>query len=373
MRCWKLPVEGLVLLLMATSGAQTPGAADAPALDRDGRYAEAAQAWQAMTEKDPRNAVAFASLGLDLAREGQYADAVTAYRRALALQPHMHGLELDLGLALFKEGKLEEATGPLKAAAAADPQSAQARILLGMSYYGTARYGEAVPYLRSAVEKAPENQELRAVLAQACLYAKQYNCTLEQYKLILAANPDSAQAHMLAGEALDGMNHTVEAIGEFEAAEKAGPREPNVHFGLGYLEWKEHRYPEAEAEFRLELENDPHHSQALGYLGDTEMKLGQKAEADLRLAVAEPGAIPLAWLDLGIVLAAEGKRDEAAADFEQAIRMDPKGVDAHWRLARLLQSEGKTAEARVEFAKAAALHEQEDKSLVEKMTPRAQP
>jgi tetratricopeptide (TPR) repeat protein len=144
-----------------------------------------------------------------------------------------------------------------------------------------------------------------------------------------------------------------------------------VHFGLGYLLWREHRYQEAEPEFKLEIENEPTHAQALAYLGDTEIKLEHQAEAeaDLERAVHQAGAVPLAWLDLGIVVAGEGKNDEAVVDFQRAIAMDPNGVDAHWRLARLDQAMGKTDAARAEFAKARALHEKEDKSLVQRLTP----
>jgi Flp pilus assembly protein TadD len=85
--------------------------------------------------------------------------------------------------------------------------------------------------------------------------------------------------------------------------------------------------------------------------------------------VHQAGATSLAWLDLGIVLAGEGKNDEAAADFRQAIQLEPDGVDAHWRLARLDQATGKTEEARAEFAKARALHEKQDKGLVQQLTP----
>jgi Flp pilus assembly protein TadD len=113
------------------------------------------------------------------------------------------------------------------------------------------------------------------------------------------------------------------------------------------------------------------HAPALAYLGDTEMKLEHPAEAEaiLRRAVHQAGATSLAWLDLGIVLAGEGKNDEAAADFRQAIQLEPDGVDAHWRLARLDQATGKTEEARAEFAKARALHEKQDKGLVQQLTP----
>ena len=40
---------------------------------------------------------------------------------------------------------------------------------------------------------------------------------------------------MLAGEALDEMKDKAGATQQFRAAVKADPKEPNVHFGLGYL------------------------------------------------------------------------------------------------------------------------------------------
>ena len=75
------------------------------ALEQQGRYAEAAESWRAVAEKNPRDATAFAGLGLDLARQGDYPGAVEAYRKALKLDAHIRGLELDLGLALFKQGQ----------------------------------------------------------------------------------------------------------------------------------------------------------------------------------------------------------------------------------------------------------------------------
>jgi hypothetical protein len=52
--------------------------------------------------------------------------------------------------------------------------------------------------------------------------------------------------------------------------------------------------------------------------------------------------------------------------------MDPNQVEGHWRLARLYKAEGKTAEAQAEFAKSSALHEKQDQSLVQQMTPEKQ-
>src|SRR6202000_1702134 len=105
----------------------------------------------------------------------------------------------------------KETSSPLKAAAAEAPTNAQPKLLLGMSYYGSTQYAEAIPYLQFAVTSSPENLQLRTALAQSCLWAAQYNCTLEQYKQILLENPDSAQADILAGEALDGLGNMTQA------------------------------------------------------------------------------------------------------------------------------------------------------------------
>lgn len=363
----------VVLLLFLWSlavWAQSPDAIKAIALQNQGRYAEAESAWRVVLKENPHDAAAYASLGVVLSKEEKYAEAASIYRKALVLNPNLLGIQLNLGLAEFKQGRFSAAVVPLRAALKADPSNATVQTLIGMSYYGATRYAEAIPYLKSAIKLSPENLELRSVLAQSCLYSKQYNCTLEQYKQIVAANPDSAQAHMLAGEALDGLSRTSEAIAEFQAAEKAAPDEANVHFGLGYLLWTQHRYQEALQEFELELNNEPNHVQAMAYAGDSQLKLGNNAEAKeiLQRAVTQPGATRLAWLDLGIILASENQDEGAVAAYRRAIEMDPAQVDAHWRLARLYRKMGKQEEAKAEFAKASQLHQQKDASLVQQIS-----
>jgi tetratricopeptide (TPR) repeat protein len=352
------------------SQSATAAAQQAVLLEQQGRFAEAEQVWQGITVQNPRSVEAWAQLGLVRAQLENYPAAISAYEHALKLDPRLPGLQLDLGLAYFKSGKFHEAIVPLKAAAAEKPNDVGRKTLLGMSYFGTAQYHEAVPYLQAAVKASPENLQLRGVLAQSCLYARQYDCTLEQYKQIVVANPDSVQAHMLAGEAYDGLHQTDNAIAEFKAAEKAAPAEPNVHFGLGYLLWTQRRYEDAEREFQLEIRNDPNHAQALAYLGDVQMKSDNSSAAKrtLEQAVTAPGAARLAWLDMGILLAQEHQNDEAIVDLQHAIEMDPSEVDAHWRLARLYQSMGRTDKAKAEFAKTNELHKKTDEGLVQKIS-----
>src|ERR1043166_2078730 len=67
------------LLVCPWAAAQKPSASEALALEREGKFAEAAGAWRLVVKEEPRNAAAWASLGLDLARTQDYASAVAAY------------------------------------------------------------------------------------------------------------------------------------------------------------------------------------------------------------------------------------------------------------------------------------------------------
>ena len=104
-----------------------------------------------------------------------------------------------------------------------------------MAHYGLSQFAEAAPYLRAAADADPQNLPIRLALAHSLLWSKQYSKVLGAYKEILALDPDSAEADMLAGEALDEMKDTPAAIEMFRKAAKAKPNQPNVHFGLGYL------------------------------------------------------------------------------------------------------------------------------------------
>src|SRR6266536_5362692 len=89
----------LSLLIQSFAAAQTHTPEEALALEQQGRTQEAVTAWRAVTQTNPHDAGAFASLGLDLARLGKYADAVHAYRSALALDRKLPCIRPNLGLA----------------------------------------------------------------------------------------------------------------------------------------------------------------------------------------------------------------------------------------------------------------------------------
>jgi tetratricopeptide (TPR) repeat protein len=340
------------------------------ALEQQGRNAEAEMAWLGISKQQPSNPEPYAHLGLLEARQEHYPDAIRYYRQAFALAPGMPGLRLNLGLAYFKNGDYKQAIAMFEPVLKQKPDDQQLNILVGMSHYGLGQFEAATPYLKQAAKGDPQNLTLLLTLAHSCLWSKQYPCVLDAFHQIVALNAESAEAYMLMGEALDEMKDPVGAVREFRTAVKANPKEPNVHFGLGYLLWTKGQYPEAAAEFQAELDNDAQHQQAMLYLADAKMQMNQSDEAQPlleKLVKLDPGNA-MAHRDLGIVYAGQDRKQEALSEFQAAIKIAPNDVNAHYRLARLYRSMGRSAEAKAEFDKAGSLNKAEDERLLKVMS-----
>jgi tetratricopeptide (TPR) repeat protein len=346
---------------------------EAYALEQQGKNAEAEAAWREFLKAHPSSADAYAHLGLLEARQDRYKEAVPLYRRALQLNPAMPDVRLNLGLALFKSGALKQAvqtfTTLLKSVPPSSPQALRLATLTGLAYYGLGEYAAAVPYLKQATDADRQNLPFRLALAHSCLWSKQYQCVLDVYHQILTLNAESAEADMLAGEALDEMKDSAGAAQQFRAAVKADPREPNVHFGLGYLLWGQMQYDEAAHEFQAELANDPDHAQAMVYLADTDMRLNHP-EAALPLlekAIRIDPEIELAHLDLGVLWSDAGRKVDALRELKIAEKISPNDQNVHWRLGRFYQAEGRKDEAKIEFEKTRSLQKAEDATVFKKL------
>src|SRR6516225_8448246 len=87
---WSRPLLLAVVALLVPAGVegQSASPSEAMALEQQGKLAEAAEVWIAVTEHTPNDAAAFASLGVVLSKQQKYSEAAAAYRKAIALNPN---------------------------------------------------------------------------------------------------------------------------------------------------------------------------------------------------------------------------------------------------------------------------------------------
>jgi tetratricopeptide (TPR) repeat protein len=366
---------GVTSVSLALRSQEAPAQmATPPQVDQHENGIESEAALIASSKAHPTDPAPLARLGLLEAHQGHFPQAIVFYRKALVLKPNMSGLRLNLGLALFKDGQYKEAiqifTPLLKSQPPSSPEKQRLNVLVGMSHYGLAEYQAAVPYLKQAADRDAQNLPLLLTLAHSCLLSKQYPCVLDAYHRIIAQNAESAEADMLVGEALDEMKDTNGATREFRAAVQANPKEPNVHFGLGYLLWTQLQYPEAAQEFQAELENTPDYSKAMLYLADSDLKLNRNEDAKplLERVVAIEPTNSMGHLDLGIVYAEADLKEDALNQFKAAAAMTPDDVNVHMWLGRVYRSMGKSSESRTEFDKAKSLNRASHDALITVMS-----
>ena len=366
-----------IVLALALSAAGQSQVAKAPdiqrkkalAYEQQGKIPEAEAAWRVILKAHPSSPEPYAHMGLLEARQEHYKEAVPLYRKALAIGPEVPGLRLNLGLALFKGGDLKEAIQEFSLLLKSQIGDQQLTTLIGMAHYGLAEYAVAIPFLKEAAAHDAQNLPLRLALADSCLWTRQNQCVLDVYHEILLLNAESAEADMLAGEALDELKDYPGATQQFRAAVKADPKFPNAHFGLGYLLWTQKQYPEAASELQAELDNDPMHAQAALYLADADIQMNRMEDARplLEKAVKLDPTLGMGHLDLGIVYSEAGRNEDALRELILAAKLTPDDVNVHWRLGRLYRTMGKKDEAKAEFDKANTLNKAADEDLHKKI------
>jgi tetratricopeptide (TPR) repeat protein len=355
--------------LLGQTQAEVTQRQTAIALEQEGRTSDAEIAWRNLIKLQPGSAEAYAHLGFLESHQEHYAQAIPLYRKALALDPTMPALRMNLGLALFKGGQLRDALyifgDLLKREPPSSAEAQRLTTLIGLSHYGLDEYAAAIPYLKQAIASDSQNLPFRLILAHSCLWSKQYQCVLDVYHQILLLNAESAEADMLAGEALDEMQDHTGAIEQFRSAVKANPKEPNVHFGLGYLLWTQNQYDQAAQEFEAEVANVPNNAQALAFLADSKMKLNEPEAALplLKKAAAINPELEITHIDLAALYGNSGQNVEALRELKIAAKLKPTDVNVHWRLARLYQAMGRKDEAKIEFDKTKSLTKAADASV----------
>jgi Flp pilus assembly protein TadD len=230
-------------------------------------------------DKDPKNYQAWFDLGFVLNRLGRVEESIHAYRQSVAAKPEVFETNLNLGLMLVRFNS-----------------------------------PEAERYLRAATGLKPtdhvEEGQARAWLALAHL---------------------------------EENNKPEDALAAYRKASELTPRDPEPHLSAGLLHERQKEFSDAEAEYKQVLTLDSNATEAAIGLTNIYMKSGRLAEAEplLRgLATERPDDAGI-HLQLGRVLAAQGKKDDAIAEIQTALKLAPADSDAQRELADLYSSAGK--------------------------------
>ena len=292
------------------------------------QYEEAIRVLQQGLAVDPEASDIYNSLGGVYSTLGRHDQAIAACSRYVALAPQESNAHDSLGLAYQWAGRCDEAIEEYKRALALQPDFEIARVHLGNVYFQLGQYQDAIREFKEYIHVAPSTQERdRGISEVAWVYSRQrkWDQAQEAVKGLTQMNYWGAHVAMLL--ALERGDVTAAQKFKARISEELSFPDRGIRLSAryqkfldGYFNLQTGHPTEAIALFKEVLQHRP-------LIWDIDAYEDCLANAYLKL----------------------GQTDDAIAEYERILRLNPNYPLAHFHLAQAYQHKGQTDRARSEY------------------------
>jgi superkiller protein 3 len=348
---------------------------------RRGNISQAREIWRSITESDPSYATAYYNLGVIAFHEKDFQAGSGVLQKALGFNRKFVEAYIMLGRMELMLGKRREGLERFREAYKIAPDRAEAWQFLayGLVYGGDTaaavavlskhkddaaalkmlgeiesfrkNYKAASGYFLEAASRGSNPDQL---LDLASSEIDEHNCTDARSTLAVYASKVSVQAadaYLYAGIAAKDCGDIPAARASFEKGVQKYPADPILRYNLGQIYFHLKQYDLAEGMWNSVSDslNDP----SLFYLRALNARQrGNFALAENYVRSAIRRDERPEYLDLlGVVQYAQGNKDEAAASFRKALKIDPELRSAQLNLAVVSQSKDELEKAAADLEK----------------------
>ncbi len=247
---------------------------------------------------------------------------------------------------LIKQQKFDEAAEILAKETQASPEDPQAAFFYGVALEGTGKHDQAEAQYRRAIKLDPKLIEASQNLSAVLLTAEKNDEALKVTEAALQYAPKDTALLANRAIALDMLGRP-EAVGAYEQLLEIKPDDQANRFNYAVALYLNKRFDEAKSQLSKIRTTD------IGLLSDIEKLYVEMKDF--------PGCIRTWDTALAADKTAEGLThrarcklmagDKASAenDLKDALAAEPKSPIAHFYYGKLLQKDGKTAEAKTHF------------------------
>lgn len=224
----------------------------------------------------------------------------------------------------------------------------------GREHYEKKEFDLAEPYLREVVEELPEFADVQNMLGVTYYHQERYELSQKAFEQALKINPRYTEAALNLAVTYNELGRYDESMelqaGAFAAATCCGDdgvdpfalgKIANMHAQTANAYEDLRLFDKAAREYTKALELCPDFADLRTRLGHVLREMGEFAKAEEQYAQAKkskPSYVP-ARVYLGISMFAQGKKDQALAEWEEAIGLDPDNRLAKSSLAMVKKLE----------------------------------
>jgi tetratricopeptide (TPR) repeat protein len=324
----RVPQTVLVLLFLVTvfaaTAAQTRASQSAEVhdhLQKAEQYLKAkdpdsaVKEFDAVLALDPKNAAAYANLGVIAFFQRDYRNASEDFRKALQIDPSLAKTQALLAICKNRLGDPSARAALQKSFASLKDKELRLQVGLELAalYDQQGDTGGTASVMRSLVDLDPDNVDV-LFMAQR-VYTELADGTLD--KLAVLA-PGSARMQQVIAERLVNGGDLKGAIDHYRKALQLDPRLSGMHFELG----------------EAILESAPNDAGAQA-----------EAQKEFETAVAVDGDTAKTECEFGSIAMSHSQLDKALAHYQRAYQLNPNEVQAQMGLANLLLVQEKPQEA----------------------------
>lgn len=328
------------------------------------RQAEAADCWYQAYTLEPENTTPeqYLNLGNTLGRQDQFTKAIFCYQQAIKLKPNYAAAYHNLAVILKRQGKLDEAIIDEQKAKEVDHNTVEKQVAVNTSQPQNINPEDILQSFldKKGKDKSPQANQVNLIKqAEANLVNGKFSEAIHTCEEIISIKPH-AVAYQIMGKAWVEMNKIDAAIAAYQKSLEVKPDVVEVYVSLGELYVKQQREEEAITAYQKAIKLAPDLKDSYHSLVELLLNQGNVDEAvelSYNALLQHPSwTTPQELCNLGNSLIAEGKIHQGITCFKQAIKLDPKFLEAHYSLGKIFSSQQNWGEAAKYYRQAVELN-----------------
>lgn len=299
----------------------------------------------------PAIADSYNNLGVIAAGRKNFPLALNYFHTAAEWQPSLETLDRNLGMAAFYANQFDQAVMPLQRHLRSHTTDTRARAALGLSLFALQRYADVRTTLRPIEAEVDADPGLKYAYAVSQLKSGDYNQGISRLRALESGDSDSADLHVLLGQAFAEQADWAAALQEYRKALAIDPKQARIHFLTGLAFIRQGSPSEGADEMRTALRLDPSDTSSKYHLAYALIELDKKDEArSLLLEVLQQDPKHAdAYYQLGKMQLERGDTKAAISNLEAGTKFKPNSEYIHYQLAMAYRRDSRTEDARREL------------------------
>lgn len=307
------------------------------------------------------------ALGVTLAETGHSEQAIPYFGKLWRSYPASYDAGYDLAICYLNAKQYPNAIAVAHQLINGDHETAELDNVLAEAYEGNNNVQPAIDALRKAISLDPQNEDNYLDFSSLCIDHRDFNAGLTVLQIGLQMHPRSYRLFFERGILYAMQDRFDLAEEDFTRSSELDPKNDLGYLGLGATYLEAGNAAQAVRILKGRIQKTPNDANLLYLLGEALMRSGVRpgtpafaeAQAVLKKSVRLDPKLSLPHVSLGSIYLEENRAAAAAAQFKQALLIDPGQRSALSHLAIAYRRLGQTKNARNTLASLKEIVERE--------------